>query len=203
MKKIITISREFGSGGREIGEKTAQKLGYKFYDKEIIEKLSEKTGLAKEYISKAGEYAPSKSIFSYAFIARNSNGTSLTDYVYQIQRELILELSEGENCVIVGRCADYALADDPNCVSVFIHAPLEFRRERVKKENKQEFRDDNKINDFINKTDKKRANYYNYYSGKKWGDSRSYHLTIDSSIMGIDKTVDLILEYAKIRFPES
>ena len=133
MKNIITISRQFGSGGREIGEKVAEKLGYKFYDKEIIEKLSEKTGLAKEFIRNAGEYAPSKSIFSYALIARDRNGTSLTDYVYKVQRELILELADSEPCVIVGRCADYILKERDDCFNAFIHGNMEVKKERVKK----------------------------------------------------------------------
>ncbi len=194
MKKIITISRQFGSGGREIGEKTAQKLGYKFYDKEIIEKLSEKTGLAKEYISKAGEYAPSKSIFSYAFIARNSNGTSLTDYVYQIQRELILELSEGENCVIVGRCADYILKDRADCLNVFIHGNMDAKIERVMR--LYSLNKDKAVK-LIKDTDKRRSINYKYYAEREWGNIKNYTMTLCSSDLGIDKCVDIICDAIK------
>ena len=103
---------------------------------------------------------------------------------------------------MVGRCADYALSDNPNCFSVFIHADMDFRLKRIKADSDKEFKDDNKVIDFINKTDKKRANYYNYYSSKKWGDARSYDFCLDSSVLGIDKTVDMIIEYLKIRYPE-
>lgn len=194
MKKIITISRQFGSGGREIGEKTAHKLGYKFYDKEIIEKLSEKTGLAKEYISKAGEYAPSKSIFSYAFIARNNNGTSLTDYVYQIQRELILELSEGENCVIVGRCADYILKDRADCLNVFIHGNMDAKIERVMR--LYSLSKDKAVK-LIKDTDKRRSINYRYYAEREWGNIKNYAMTLCSSELGIDKCVSLICNAIK------
>ena len=126
----------------------------------------------------------------------------LNHKVFLAQFEAIKKLASEESCVIVGRCADYALAGDPDCVSVFIHANIDFRLKRIKADTDKEFKDDNKVIDFINKTDKKRANYYNYYSSKKWGDSRSYDFCIDSSVLGIDKTVDAIINYLQIRYPD-
>lgn len=122
MKKVITISRQFGSAGRSIGKAVAEKLGYAYYDKEIIEKLAEKTGLSKSYIENAGEYAGSANIFSYAFVGRTIEGKSVEDYLWQKQRELILEIAQKENCVIVGRCADYILKDREDALHIFIHA---------------------------------------------------------------------------------
>lgn len=211
MKKfVLTIGREFGSGGKEIGKKLAEKFNIKCYDSELLAVVAKESGFCEEVLQKNDEQ-PANS-FLYSLVMESYSMSSYTSApfvdmplnhkIFLAQFDAIKKLASQESSVIVGRCADYALADDPNCVSVFIHAPLEFRRERVKKENKQEFRDDNKINDFINKTDKKRANYYNYYSGKKWGDSRSYQLCIDSSVLGIDQTVELIADYVKKRFPE-
>ena len=210
-KMIITIGREFGSGGKEIGLKLAEKLQIKCYDSELLALVAKESGYCEEVLQKNDEQPTNSFMYSLVMDTYSMSGYTSAPFVdmplnhkiFLAQFDAIKNLANKESCVIVGRCADYALAGNPNCFNVFIHAPIEFRIERVKAQNEKEFRDDNKITDFINKTDKKRANYYNYYSGKKWGDSRSYHLTIDSSIMGIDKTVDLILEYAKIRFPES
>lgn len=111
MKKIITISREFGSGGRVIGEALAKELGFSFFDKEIIAQTAEKTGLSEKYIAERGEYSPKKNIFSYSFVGRNAQGSSVEDYIYQTQRDIIHDIAEKGNCVIVGRCADYILKD--------------------------------------------------------------------------------------------
>lgn len=194
MKSIITISRQFGSGGREIGEKTAAELGYKFYDKEIIEKLAEKTGLAKEYIRKAGEYAPSKSIFSYAFIARNSDGTSITDYLYRVQRELVLEIAEEGPCVIVGRCADYILREHEGCLNVFIRGELDAKIERVTKLYSV---NPDKAKKIMKDADKKRAINYKYCAEREWGAIKNYDMVLNSTAFGIEKCVDLICRAAK------
>ena len=129
-----------------------------------------------------------------------TNELPLNHKVFLAQFDTIREIASHESCVIVGRCADYALADFENCCSIFVYAPIAFRRNRVK--NDVTVKDDNKILDYIHKTDKKRANYYNYYSGKEWGKSSSYHLCIDSSRLGIDGTVDLIIFYLKYRYPD-
>lgn len=121
---IITISREFGSGGRTIAKKVAEKLGYTYYDKEIIEKVAESTGYTPEYIAEAGEYSPTGNIFSYAFVGRDQSGVSAADYLWIAQQKLILSIAERESCVIVGRCADYILRDMEHVWNIFIHAPM-------------------------------------------------------------------------------
>lgn len=194
MKNIITISRQFGSGGREIGEKAAAKLGYKYYDKEIIEKLAEKTGLAKEYIRKAGEYAPSKSMFSYAFIARNRDGTSITDYLYRVQRELVLEIADEGPCVIVGRCADYILRERNDCLNVFIRGALDSKIERVTKLYSVSA---DKAKKIIKDADKKRSINYKYCAEREWGVMKNYDICLCSTALGIEKCVDLICAAAK------
>ena len=133
MKKIITISREFGSGGRTIGRKVAEKLGIPFYDKEIIEKVAEKSGLSKKYIEEKGEYSPSKSIFSYSFLGRNIDGVSVEDYIISAQRKIIMDLANEGPCVIVGRCADFILRNRDDVFNVFIHSSIEKRAERIVK----------------------------------------------------------------------
>ena len=130
-KRIITISREFGSGGRTIGKMLAERLGIPCYDKELIEKLSQATGFDPKYIEEQGEYAPSKNLFSYAFVGRNINGMSVSDYLWNEQRKKILELAEQESCVIVGRCADYILREREDVLNVFVHAPGADRAKRI------------------------------------------------------------------------
>ena len=187
---IVTIGREFGSGGRVIGEKLAAKLGISFYDKELIEKIAEETGFSQKFIEEYGEHAPGTNVFSYSFLGRDANGISMQDKIWMQQRKLILDLAEKEPCVIVGRCADYILRDRTDCLNVFIHADKDVRIAEVCKRMDISV---NKAKDMIQKQDKQRASYYNYYSNKKWGDSRNYHLTLDSSVLGIDGCVDMIL----------
>ena len=206
---IITIGRQFGSGGREIGMKLAKDLEIPFYDKEMLERASKDSGICKELFETHDEKPTSSFLYSlvmdtYSMGYSSSTYTDmpLNHKVFLAQFEAIKKIASEESCVIVGRCADYALAGNTDCVSVFIHADRDFRLKRIIADTDKEFKDDNKVIDFINKTDKKRANYYNYYSSKKWGDSRSYDFCIDSSVLGIDKTVDMIIEYLKIRFPD-
>lgn len=188
-KKIITISREFGSGGRYIGERVTEKLGFQFYDKVIIEQIAEESGLAKEFIEKAGEYAPSKNIFAYAFVGRNSAGMSVDDYLNNIQRQLILELAEKGPCVIVGRCADYILRERKDCVNVFIHGNMPQKIKRITElYNVSEMEAEKNIND----TDKKRSINYKYYTSRDWGKIQNYTITLNSSDIGIDKCIDII-----------
>lgn len=198
MKKIITISREFGSGGRSIAKEVAQRLGYKYYDKELVKQVSQETGFDPKYIEDQGEYAPSKSIFAYAFSAPGApgimNGMSASDFLWNIQRGVILKIAEEEPCVIVGRCADAILANRDDCLNVFIHADKAYRADRIvrlygESEKSPEKRLDEK--------DKKRKVNYNHYTGKEWGKSQNYHLTLDSSAIGQDKCVDIIASLAK------
>ena len=206
---VITIARQYGSGGKTIGAMLAKELGINCYSREILKMASEESGINEGLFGMSDEKIKKAPWFK--ILNRPYDGELLTpedrdfvsdDNLFNYQAKVIRDLAEKESCVIVGRCADYALAGNPDCVSVFIHADMDFRLKRIKADTDKEFKDDNKVIDFINKTDKKRANYYNYYSSKKWGDSRSYDFCIDSSVLGIGKTVDMIIEYLKIRYPD-
>ena len=209
-KLIVAIGREYGSGGREIGEKLANRLGIKFFDKELLTLVAKESGYCEEILQKNDEQPTNSFLYSLVMDTYASNGYAASNHftelplnhkVFLAQFDVIKNLAQRESCVIVGRCADYALADNPDCFSVFIHSRMDFRVKRVREYNPEKvFKDDNKVMDFINKIGRKRANYYNYYSNKKWADARSYDLCVDSSILGIDKTVDFITEYAKMRY---
>ena len=207
---VIAIGREFGSGGKEIGQKLADRLNIKCYDSELLSIAAKNSGFCEEILKKNDEKPTNSFLYSLVMDTYSMSGYTsapfvdmpLNHKVFLAQFEAIKKIASEESCVIVGRCADYALAGNPDCVSVFIHADMDFRLKRIKADTDKEFKDDNKVIDFINNTDKKRANYYNYYSSKKWGDSRSYDFCIDSSVLGIDKTVDMIIEYLKIRYPD-
>lgn len=186
---IITVSREFGSGGRTIAKKVAEDLGYAYYDKEIIEKVAESTGYTPEYIAEAGEYSPAGNIFSYAFVGRDQSGVSAADYLWIAQQNLILDIAKRESCVIVGRCADYILRDMENVWNIFIHAPLADRARRiVEKYGERNLAPEKRLRD----KDKKRSVNYKYYTDQEWGKSQNYHLPLDSSRLGIDKCTDII-----------
>ena len=188
-KRIITISREFGSGGRTVGRRVAERLGIAYYDKELIEKIAEGTGLSEAFIREYGEHAPGTNVFSYSFLGRTANGMSMQDYIWTVQRKIIKELAGKEPCVIVGRCADYILRNREDCLHVFIHSSLEKKVERIVKiygetSDKPEKRLEDK--------DKKRSVNYHYYTDRKWGDARNYHLSLDSGEFGIERCVDII-----------
>lgn len=188
-KRILTISREFGSGGRTIGKQLAEKLGIPCYDKELIEKLAEQTGLAKKYIEEQGEYAPSMNPFSYAFVGRGINGQSMSDYLWNEQRKKIREIADAESCVIVGRCADYILRDRDDVLNIFIHAPKADRAKRIVEVYGETGVEPVKR---LREKDKKRAINYKYYTEQEWGRATNYHMTLDSSAFGIEGCVDLI-----------
>jgi len=194
-KRIITISREFGSGGRTIGRLTAQKLGFAYYDKELIEKIAKETGLSEEFIEKYGEHAPGRNVFSYSFLGRTINGMSMQDYIWTEQRKIIRDLAKKEPCVIVGRCADYILSDRTDCLHVFIHASVQKKVERIVKlygetADKPEKR--------LMEKDKKRSTNYNYYTNRVWGNVQNYHLSLDSGEFGIEKCVELIVNLSRV-----
>ena len=197
--QIITISRQFGSGGRTIAKKVADELGFNYYDKEIIDHVSVETGFSKEYIEERGEHAPGKTILSYGFEPQGvpgiMNGMSAADYLWSIQRQVILKIAEEDKpCVIVGRCADYILKDFDGVFNVFIHADMEFRKERIVKlygesEKKPEKR--------LIEKDKKRKTNYKYYTNQEWGDGANYDLCLDSSFFGVDKCAEIICNLVK------
>lgn len=195
--RIITISREFGSGGRTIGKEVAAKLGIHCYDSELIEKIAQESGLAKEFIAEKGEYASHGGWLANAFSYGSSyNGTSVQDYLWKVQREIILELAEKESCVIVGRCADYILRDHDNCLKVFIHADSDKRAERIVKIYGETMAAPEKR---LQDKDMKRKAYYHFYTNMEWGEIQNYHITLDSGVLGIDKCVDIITDLYQMR----
>lgn len=193
-KKIITISREFGSGGRYIGEQVAKKLGMAYYDKDIIKKVAEESGLSKEFIEKKGEYSPAGKGFAYAFVGRDQTGASLEDYLYSLQRKIIIDIAKKESCVIVGRCADYILKDRQDCINVFIHGNQEEKSERIQKLFEKTEKEAGKM---MNQMDKKRSIHYKYYTDQNWGDARNYTLSLNSSVLGYDKCIHILADLAE------
>lgn len=189
MNKIITISREFGSGGKYIGEQVADKLEIPFYDKSIIEKIAKETGLVEEYIERFSEYAPRKNIFAYSFVARDSNGKSIEDYIMSIQRKVILDIAKEGPCVIVGRSADYILKDNYDVINVFIYGEKNEKLKRIMDLKKLDERSALKL---MEETDKKRSINYKYYTDNKWGDRKNYTAMLNSTQIGVDKCVDFI-----------
>ena len=189
--KIITISREYGSGGRYIGECVAKKLGIPYYDSFIMEKIAEETGFVKEFVAQIAEYAPSKSIFSYAFVGRNTAGESVEDYVQKVQRKIIIDLANQGPCVIVGRCADYILSDRHDCLNVFIRGNTEEKKKRLAEFHGVKEADAEKL---MRDTDKKRSINYKYYTGRNWGAYTNYTLMLNSTDIGVEKCVDIIAD---------
>ena len=187
--RIITISREFGSGGRTIGKMTAETLGIPCYDQELIEKLSEDSGFTEDYIREQDESSAHKGWFANAFSGRSLNGVSNQDYLWIIQRSIILELAARESCVIVGRCADYILKDGADCLKVFIHAGFDKRAQRiVSLYGETDVPTQKRLAD----KDKRRAAYYQFYTDTQWGLARNYHVTLDSGVLGIEQCSSLI-----------
>lgn len=192
--KIITMSRQFGSGGRVIAQDVARELGWKFYDKELIEKIAEKSGLAKVFIEERGEDASIGQHLVYSAssgFGAFSQGQSVFDKLYVVQYNIIKELASGEPCVIVGRCADYVLRDRNDCFNVFIQANLDFRIARTRDVYKIESNDYAK---YLRDRDKKRKLYYKYNTEHTWGDVRNYDLCLNSSSLGLEKCTSLIVE---------
>ena len=197
-RTVITIGREFGSGGHEIGQKLAERLGIKCYDKELLELAAKESGLCQELFASQDEKPTNSFLYSlvmdtYSLGYSNSYvDMPINHKVFLAQFDTIKKIAERESCVIVGRCADYALASNPDCLNVFVHADIEDRIKTVSKRNDVT---ENKAKDLIQKKDKQRASYYNYYSCKKWGDSRSYDLTLNTSKITPEQCVDIILAY--------
>ena len=201
--KIYTIGREFGSGGREVGEKLAAKLGIKLYDKELLLQAAKDSGFCEEIFENHDEKPTNSFVYSLVMDTYSVSGYSAAPFldmplnhkVFLAQFETIKKIAEKESCVIVGRCADYALSDNPNCINVFIHADLDVR---IKNVSRNLNITENKARDIINKTDKQRASYYNYYTSKKWGDSKSYNLSLDAGKLGTDNCVEMILKFREL-----
>ena len=195
-KTIITIGRQYGSPGKEIGLTLAERMGVKCYDKELLDRAAKESGLCQELFEHHDEKPTSSFLYSLVMDTYSTGYSSaafadmpINHKIFLAQFNSIKELAKEGSCVIVGRCADYALADDPNLLAVFMNAPLKARIRRIAE--KYDLTDA-KAKDLIQKTDKKRASYYNYYSNKKWGDAASYHYCLDSSYLGVQGTVDLL-----------
>lgn len=185
--RVITISREFGSGGRTIGRKVAEKLGIPCYDAMLIQKIAEESGYAADYIREEGEYATGGWL-STVFSDRTMGMTN-QDKLWTIQSRVITELAEKASCVIVGRCADYILRDKADCLNVFIHASLEKRAERIVTEyGEREETPEQRLKE----KDKRRAAYHRFYTDMKWGHAQNYHVCLDSGKLGLDKCVEII-----------
>lgn len=196
-KKIITISREFGSGGRSIGKIVAEKLGYNYYDNELTLRVAKETGFSADYIADAGEYAPGKSMLSYAFASgtpHSANSTSAVDYLWAAQCRIIKELAEKGNCVIVGRCADYILGDRDDCLHVFIYADTPYKAKRIVE--LYGVTDKSPEKRLADKDTKRRINY-KYFTGREWGNMKNYHISLNSGYFGQDECAEIITELAK------
>lgn len=199
---ILTIGRQFGSGGREIGQKLAKALGIAYYDKELMAVAARESGLCEEVFEKADERASSG--LSYAFTMGYSYMGMFTPYtdilsndgLFKFQSDAIRKLAEQESCILVGRCADYILRDDPDCLSFFIHSSMENRIQRIVARQQVTVEE---AKELIVKTDKSRAAYYNYYTNKAWGVASSYNFSIDASVLGVDETVAFMKSFVERR----
>ncbi len=205
---VITIGRQFGSGGREIGRKLAERFGIDYLDKELLTLAAEKSGISEEILARADEKPASP--FSFAaryptalaagFVAPINLHSAMTDdHLFSVQAAAIREEAEKRNCIIVGRCSDYIIGRKEYCVNVFVHAPLPWRVRRVAANYEITPEEAEKQ---IRRIDKKRAAYYNFYTGKRWGDMDGYDLSVDVSTIGIDKTVQIIADYAAVKVPD-
>ena len=199
MKTIITIGRQFGSGGHEIGEKLAKEFGVPCYDKELLSRAAKESGFCEELIQTHDE-RPTNSFlynlvmdtYSFGYNAAGMIDMPISQKVFLAQFDAIKKMADEGPCIIVGRCADYALADYENSLSIFIHADMPCKLKRImEKYNLTE----NKAKDMITKKDRQRQSYYNYYSSKKWGASDSYDLSVNSSVLGVDGTVNLLKQF--------
>lgn len=189
--KVITISREYGSGGRNIGEEVAKRLGISYYDKVIIEEIAKETGYDKDFVERKVESSPFKSSFAYAFVGRDTNGMSVDDYLFSVQRKIILECAEKGPCVIVGRCADDILSDRDDCLNIFIHGNIDAKVKRIMQRHDVSEKEAAKL---MREIDKKRSINYKYHTEKMWGQANNYDMSLNSSRLGVDKCVDIITQ---------
>ena len=192
--KIITISREFGSGGRTVGRIVADKLGIPFYDKELVDQIALESGFAPKFIEEHGEHSPGSSLFSYAFVPQGvpgvMNGLSTADFLWNIQCSVILQLAEKGPCVIVGRNADYILKDRNDCLHAYIHADIDLRADRIvrlygESEKSPQAR--------LQEKDKRRRVNYQHYTGRTWGQAQNYDICLDSGRLGVEQCADIIV----------
>ena len=204
---VITIGRQFGSGGRELGKKLADAFGYKYYDKELLSEAAKKAGMDPGFFERNDERAPSfiNGIFSFALGLTPNNiytgSTSISDdSLYRAQSDFIQSLAEQGPCVIVGRSADYVLRDNPRTVNLFVHAPMDNCIDRIISREPNLSRDKAKAR--AEKVNRLRSNYYNFYTDKTWGAANSYHLSLDTSLLSMDDITEIVREYIIRRFKD-
>ncbi len=198
-KLIISIGRQFGSGGRVIGKALAEKLNIDYYDKELLLLAAKESGIASEFFEQKDEKSHSFLEQAIDFISTGHffNDSVLSgDRLFKIQSDAIIKLAEEKSCIIVGRCSDYILRDNPNCVSIFLHSSDSDRAKRIS--TRLNISEEEAI-EKMRSEDKKRANYYNFYSNKTWGESKTYDLSIDVSKIGEEQTLEIILQYLRMR----
>ena len=203
-KFVITVARQYGSGGREIGLRLGELLGVKAYDKELITMAAQKSGISTEVLDHVDEKATNSLLYTLAMgssffnsAAQNMN-IPINDKLYMTQSEIIRDIADKESCVIVGRCADHVLRKVESRISIFIYAPKDFRVERIIE--RHDGIEDKAAKDLSQKTDKRRINYYNYYTGKKWGSPENYHIMMDSSVLGIEGTAQALANIIRSKY---
>ena len=203
-KVVITIARQYGSGGRTIGEMLAKDMGIHYYDKELIKLASEDSGINERLFVNADEkikmtklFKMVKKVYNGKLIPPESDDFVSDHNLFNYQAKVIKQLAEEESCVMIGRCADYVLKDYDNVLSVFIHAPKDYCMEQAAKKVSMSSRE---LEKYIAKTDKRRAEYYKFYTGREWTDARNYDLCLDSSKLGFERCVEEIQAYLKVRF---
>lgn len=201
---VITIARQYGSGGKTVGEMLAKKLDIHYYDRELMKLASEDSGInealfanADESVKNSSLFRTSKNVYGGELLPPDSEDFTSSDNLFNYQAKIIRQLAENESCVIIGRCADYVLKDYDNVLSVFVHAPHDFCMEMAAKKHSMSERD---LEKYIAKTDKQRAGYYKYHTGREWTDARNYDLCLDSSKLGFERCVEEIIAYMKVRF---
>ncbi len=203
---IITVGREFGSGGKDIGIALAERLGVKCYDKELLAHAAKESGFCEEIFEHQDEKPTNSFLYSLVMDTYSVSGYAAAPFldmplnhkVFLAQFDAIKEIASRESCIIVGRCADYALAEREDLISVFIHADADFKAKRVMERFSTLNLSEQKAKDLCQKNDKQRASYYNYYTSKKWGQAKGYHLSLDSSKLGIDGCVEMIIRYKEL-----
>ena len=198
-RDIITIGRQFGSGGHEVGRRLAAELGLTLYDKELLKMVAQESNICEQVLEDYDEKPTGSLLYSIVmdiYPSMNYVGNTLHQQIYQAQYDTIMKLGQKGGCVIVGRAADYILRDNPRLTSVFVHAKDDFRTQRIME---YEHISKDKALDMIAKADKKRASFYNFQTEKKWGQAASYNLTVDTSALGIDGCVTLIRRYLELR----
>ena len=197
-KKIITISREFGSGGRTVGRMVAEQLGIPFYNKDLVDQVALESGFAPKFVEEHGEHSPGRSLLSYAFAPQGvpgvMNGLSTADFLWNIQCNVILQLADKGPCVIVGRNADYILKDRPDALHAYIHADMNYRADRIvrlygESEKSPEAR--------LQEKDKRRRVNYQHYTGRAWGQAQNYDICLNTGTLGVERCAQILIDMVK------